>query len=86
MTELADVFGDLADPRAVNARRHSRHDILVIALGAIVCGGQTPGRDTEPVGCRRGAVRGRLPGGGGGGRQDPAAFLRPGRRTIRPAY
>ena len=28
MTELADVFADLDDPRAVNARRHSLHDIL----------------------------------------------------------
>ena len=41
MTELADVFAGLEDPRAVNARRHSLHDILVIALCAIVCGGQT---------------------------------------------
>ena len=37
MPELAD----LEDPRAVNARLHSRHDILVIALCTIVCGGQT---------------------------------------------
>ena len=41
MSELADVFGDLEDPRAVNARLHSLHDILVIALCTIVCGGQT---------------------------------------------
>ena len=41
MSELADVFGDLEDPRAVNARRHSLDDILVIVLCAIVCGGQT---------------------------------------------
>ena len=41
MTELTDVFGDLKDPRAVNARLHSLHDILVIALCAIVCGGHT---------------------------------------------
>ena len=44
MSELADVLGDLEDPRAVNARLHSRHDILAIALCAIVCGGQTPCR------------------------------------------
>ena len=31
MAELADVFADLEDPRAVNARLHSLHDILVIA-------------------------------------------------------
>ena len=41
MSELADVFAGLEDPRAVNARRHSLHDILVIALCAMVCGGQT---------------------------------------------
>ena len=46
MPELADVFADLVfvdleDPRAINARRHSLHDILVIALCTIVCGGQT---------------------------------------------
>ena len=41
MSELADVFGDLEDPRAINARLHSLHDILVIALCTIVCGGQT---------------------------------------------
>ena len=31
MNELADVFVDLEDPRAVNTRLHSLHDILVIA-------------------------------------------------------
>ena len=41
MPELADVFADLEDPRAINARLHSLHDILVIALCTIVCGGQT---------------------------------------------
>lgn len=41
MAELADAFAGLEDPRAANARRHSLHDILVIALCAIVCGGQT---------------------------------------------
>ena len=44
MSELADAFGDLEDPRAVNTRRHSLDDILVVALCAIVCGGQTPCR------------------------------------------
>ena len=41
MTEFADLFSALEDPRASNARRHSRHDILVIAFGAMLCGGQT---------------------------------------------
>ena len=30
MTGLADVFAELDDPRAVNARLHSRHDILPV--------------------------------------------------------
>ena len=42
MNELADVFADLEDPRAVNTRLHSLHDILVIALCTAVSGGQTP--------------------------------------------
>ena len=41
MTELADVFAELDDPRAVNARCHSLHEILVIALCTVVSGGQT---------------------------------------------
>ena len=41
MTELADMFADLEDPRAVNARHQYLHDIRVIALCAIVCGGET---------------------------------------------
>ncbi len=41
MNELADVFADLEDPRAVNARLRSLHDILVIALCTVVSGGQT---------------------------------------------
>ena len=42
MNELAGVFAELEDPRAVNARRHSLHDILVIALCTVISGGQTP--------------------------------------------
>ena len=41
MNDLADVFAELDDPRAVNARRHSLHDILVIALCTVIRGGQT---------------------------------------------
>ena len=41
MTEFADLFSALDDPRASNARRHSLHDILVIAFCAMLCGGQT---------------------------------------------
>ena len=38
MSEWADVFADLEDPRAVNARLHSLHDILIIALRIVVSG------------------------------------------------
>ncbi len=38
MSELADVFAELDDPRTVNARLHSLHDILVIALRTVVSG------------------------------------------------
>ena len=41
MTEFADLFSALDDPRASNARRHSLHDILVIAFCTMLCGGQT---------------------------------------------
>ena len=41
MTESADLFSALEDPRASNARRHSLHDILVIAFCTMLCGGQT---------------------------------------------
>ena len=41
MTEFANLFSALEDPRASNARRHSRHDILVIAFCAMLYGGQT---------------------------------------------
>lgn len=41
MPEFTSRFAGLDDPRARNARRHSLHDILVIAIGAMLCGGQT---------------------------------------------
>ena len=46
MTKFADLFSALEDPRASNARRHSHHDILVIAFCTMLCGGQT-GADME---------------------------------------
>ena len=49
MTQFASLFSALDDPRAGNARRHSRHDILVIAFGVMLCGGQT-GADMEIFG------------------------------------
>lgn len=41
MNELAEVFAALDAPRAVNARRHSLPNILIIALCAVISGGQT---------------------------------------------
>ena len=41
MTEFANLFSALDDPRASNARRHSLHSILVIAFCTMLCGGQT---------------------------------------------
>ena len=41
MSEVAGVFAELDDPRTANARRHSLHDILVIALCTVISGGQT---------------------------------------------
>ena len=53
MTEFASLFNALEAPRAGNARRHSRHDILlVIAFGVMLCGGQT-GADMELFGPRQ---------------------------------
>ena len=50
MSELADIFfADLAAPRAINARRHSWRDVLVIALCTVLSGGQT-GADMELFG------------------------------------
>ena len=49
MTEFASLFSALEVPRTGNARRHSRHDILVIAFGVMLCGGQT-GADMELFG------------------------------------
>ena len=41
MGMLVEDLGPLEDPRRGNAERHSLHDILVIALCTILCGGET---------------------------------------------
>ena len=41
MGEIGDVFDGLSDPRRVNDQQHSLHDILVIALCTLLCGGET---------------------------------------------
>ena len=84
MPELADVFADLEDPRAVNARLHSLHDILVIALCTVVCGGRT-GTDMELFGPAKREFPGSFPEPENGipshdtfyrvlGKPDPEAF------------
>ena len=49
MTEFANLLSALEEPRTSNARRHSLHDILAIAFGTMLCGGQT-GADMELFG------------------------------------
>ena len=49
MSELADRFAELDATRAANARLHSIHDILVIALCTVISGGQA-GADMELFG------------------------------------
>ena len=41
MGMVVDDLDPLEDPRSGNAGRHSLHDILVIALCTILCGGET---------------------------------------------
>ena len=55
MASLMSVFGDIADPRSGNARRHELLDILTIALVASVCGAESCtdfadfARDRQPL-------------------------------------
>lgn len=41
MERFVACFSELTDSRASNARRHDFHELLIIALCAILCGGQT---------------------------------------------
>ncbi len=41
MGEMENVFEGLNDPRRVSGQHHSLHDILVIALCTLLCGGET---------------------------------------------
>src|SRR5690625_2549040 len=41
MDKIEAVFEGLEDPRTGNATRHSLHEILVIAVCTLLCGGQT---------------------------------------------
>ena len=41
MDEVEDIFDELEDPRTGNAKRHPLHEIVLIALCAVLCGGET---------------------------------------------
>ena len=41
MERFVACFADLSDSRASNARRHDFHELLIIALCTVLCGGQT---------------------------------------------
>ena len=41
MGNIVEAFGPLEDPRGGNGERHSLHDILVIALCTVLCGGDS---------------------------------------------
>jgi DDE_Tnp_1-associated len=41
MDDLAELFEDLEDPRTGNAKRHALHEMVLIALCAVLSGGET---------------------------------------------
>ena len=41
MDTFAEIFDELDDPRTGNAKQHDLNEILLIALCAILCGGET---------------------------------------------
>jgi hypothetical protein len=41
MDAFAATFAELDDPRTGNAKQHDLHEILLIALCAVLCGGET---------------------------------------------
>lgn len=41
MEEVEDIFDELEDPRTGNAKRHPLHEIALIALCTVLCGGET---------------------------------------------
>ena len=41
MRELLVVFQDVEDPRRGNAKRHDPHEMLALALAAMLAGGRT---------------------------------------------
>ena len=49
MEDFAPIFDGVEDPRTSNATRHNLHEMLMIALPCVTCGGQTC-IDMEPFG------------------------------------
>ncbi len=41
LNEIAGLFEEPDDPRTGNATRHLRHEILILALCTVLCGGET---------------------------------------------
>jgi hypothetical protein len=41
MENCEEIFEELEDPRTGNAKRHPLDEVLMIALCAVVCGGET---------------------------------------------
>ena len=41
MEDFAPIFDGVEDPRTSNATRHNLHEMLMIALPCVTCGGQT---------------------------------------------
>jgi predicted transposase YbfD/YdcC len=41
MEDLDEIFEELEDPRTGNAKRHLLHEVLMIALCTVLCGGET---------------------------------------------
>jgi predicted transposase YbfD/YdcC len=41
MDEMESLFEELEDPRTGNAKRHSLHEIVMIGLCTVLCGGET---------------------------------------------
>lgn len=41
MEDCEEIFEELEDPRTGNAKRHLLHEVLMIALCTVVCGGET---------------------------------------------
>ena len=39
MDDFAELFEDLEDPRTGNAKRHALHEMVLIALCAVLSGG-----------------------------------------------